>query len=66
MPKELGSNQEKICDTSFTKSHTGQNERMNIDELFFGLGKESLDIFGAYMIQTIYENYLRILGKTET
>ena len=33
--------------------------------IIFGLEQESLDIFGAYMIQTIFENNLGILWKTK-
>ena len=65
MPKKVGSHQENINDTSFTKCHSGQNRKRNIGELFLNMEMKSFAIFDQDMTQTIYENYLGIFGWTD-
>ena len=65
MPKKFGSNQEKINNNSFTKSHSGHNGKMNIPELFLNWARKGLDIFVDYMIQRIYEDFVGIFGMTK-
>ena len=65
MPKNFGDKQENINNTSFSKSHLGQNRKRNICELFFIMPRKGFDISVEDMNQTIYENYLGILGVTE-
>ena len=65
MSKKFGVNQAKINDTSFSKCHLGQNEKRNICELSFMMPRKGFDISVEDMTQTIYENYLGILGVTE-
>ena len=65
MPKEFGRNQETIGGTSFTENHTGQKWRIIIGELFLNMAMKSFAIFDQDMTQTIYENYLGILGVME-
>jgi hypothetical protein len=63
--KKFGVNQAKINDTSFSKSHLGQNEKRNICELSLMMPRKGFDISMEDVTQTIYENYLGILGVTE-
>jgi hypothetical protein len=63
--KKFGINQAKINDTSFSNHHLGQNKKKNICELSLMLPRKDYDIFVEDMTQTIYENYLGILGVTE-
>ena len=65
MPKDLGSNKEKIGGTSFTENHTGQKWRLIIGEIFLNMAMKSFAIFDQDMTQTIYENYLGIFGVME-
>ena len=60
--KKFGVNQVKINDTSFSKSHLGQNEKRNICELSLMMQRKDFDIFEEDRTQKIYENYLGILG----
>ena len=64
-PKRLGATRKNINDTSLTKCHLGQNRKRNIVELFLNMAMKSLAIFEQDMTQTIYENYLGILGVRE-
>ena len=64
-PKRLGVNKRNINETSFTKCQLGQNRKRNIGELFLNLTMKSFAIFDQDMTQTIYENYLAILGMME-
>ena len=54
-----------INDTSFTKCHSGQNRKRNIGELFLNMEMKGFAIFGQYMTQKNYENYLGIFGVKE-
>jgi hypothetical protein len=63
--KKFGVNQAKINDTSFSKSHLRQNEKRNICELSLMMPRKGFDISVEDMTQTIYENYLGILGVTK-
>ena len=65
MPKKFGRNLEKISDTSYIKCHSGQNRRRNTGELFLKWPRKCLGIYDQDMTQTIYENYLGILGVME-
>ena len=65
MPKKVGVNRRNINDTSFTKCHSGQNRKRNIGELFLNMSMNFFAIFDQDMTQTIYENYLGILGVRE-
>ena len=65
MSKKFGVNQAKINDTSFSNHHLGQNQKRNICELSLMMPRKDFDIFEEDMTQTIYENYLGILGVTE-
>ena len=65
MSKKFGVNQAKINGTSFSNHHLGQNQKRNICELSLMMPRKDFDIFEEDMTQTIYENYLRILGVTE-
>ena len=65
MSEKFGVNQAKINDTSFSKSHLGQNEKRNICGLSLMIPRKDFDIFVEDMTQTIYENYLGSLGVTE-
>ena len=64
-PKRLGVNKRNINETSFTKCHLGQNRKRNIGEIFLNMAMKSFAIFEEDMTQTIYGNYLVILGVTE-
>ena len=64
-PKRLGVNKRNINETSFTKCHLGQNRKSNIGELFLNMARKGFDIVVEGMTQTIYENYLGILGVRE-
>ena len=65
MSKEFEVNRRNINDTSFTKCHLGQNRKRNIGEFFLNMAMKSFAIFEEDMTQTIYENYLGILGVME-
>ena len=65
MAKKFGVNQAKINDTSFSNSHLGHNKKRNICELSLMMPGKGFDISVEDMTQTIYENYLGILGVTE-
>ena len=65
MPKKFGSKQDNINGTSFTKCHLGHNKKKNIGELYLIMARKDFDTFQQDMTQTIYENYLGILGGTE-
>ena len=65
MSNKFGVNQSKINDTSFTKCQLGQNRKRNLNELFFMMPRKGFDISVEDMTQTIYENYLGILGVRE-
>ena len=58
-------NQSNINSTFFTKCHLGQDRKRIIGELIFNMARKSFAIFEKDMTQTIYENYLGILGVTE-
>ena len=61
----LGATRKNINDTSFTKCHLGQNRKLIIGELFLNMAMKRFAIFDQDMTQTIYENYLGILGVME-
>ena len=65
MSKKFGINQAKINDASFSNHHLGQNQKRNICELSLMMPRKDFDIFEEDMTQTIYENYLGILGVIE-
>ena len=65
MSKKFGVNQPKINDTSFSKSHLGQNKKRIICELSLMMPRKNFDIFEEDMTQKNYENYLGILGVIE-
>ena len=65
MSKKFGVNQEKVNDTSSSNHHLGQNQKMNICELSLMMPRKEFEIFEEDMTETIYENYLLILGVTE-
>ena len=61
----LGVNRRNINDTFFTKCHSGQNRKRNIGELFLNMTMKGFAILDQDMTQSIYENYLGILGVRE-
>ena len=65
MSKKFEGNKEDRNDSSFTKCHLGQNRKRNILKLFLIMAMKSFAIFDPDMTQTIYENYLGILGVME-
>jgi hypothetical protein len=65
VPKFFGDKQAKINSTSFSKSHLGQNRKINICELFWNWSRMGFDISEADMIPTIYENFVGVNGKAE-
>ena len=65
MSKKFGGQSRKINDTAFSNHHLGQNQKRNICELSLMMPRKDFDIFEKDMTQTIYENYLGILGVTE-
>jgi hypothetical protein len=65
MSKKFGVNQAKINDISFSNHHLGQNQKRKICELSLMMPSKDFDIFVEDMTQTIYENYLGILGVTK-
>ena len=60
--KEFEVNWEKENSTCFTMCHLGQNRKRIMWELFFIVAMKGFAIFDEDMTQTIYENYLGILG----
>ena len=65
MSKKFGVNQANINTTSFAKCHLGQNRKTIIGGLFLNITMNNFAIFDQDMTQTIYENYLGILGVME-
>ena len=65
MSKKFGFKWEKINSTCCTKCHLGQNRKRIIGELFLNMAMKSFAIFDEDMTQTIYDNYLGILGVME-
>ena len=65
MSKKFGVNQANINSTSFAKCHLGQNRKRIIGGLFLNMAMKYFAIFEQDRTQTIYENYLGILGVTE-
>ena len=63
--KKFGVNQGNINGTSFVKCNLGQNRKRIIGGLFLNMAMKSFAIFDQDMTQTIYENYLGILGVME-
>ena len=63
--KEFEVNREKENSTCFTMCHLGQNRKRNIGGIFLIMARKSFAIFEEDMTQTIYENYLGILGVME-
>ena len=63
--KEFDVNWEKENSTCFTKCHLGQNGKRIIGGIFLNMAMKSFAIFDHDMTQTIYENYLGILGVME-
>ena len=63
--KEFEVNWEKENNTWFTICHPGQNRKRIIWGLFLNIAMKSFAIFDEDMTQTIYENYLGILGVME-
>ena len=55
----------KINSTCFTMCHLGPNREIIIEGLFLNMAMKSFAIFEEDMTQTIYDNYLGILGVME-
>ena len=62
---QFGVNQANINSTSFAKCHLGQNRKIIIGGLFLNMAMKYFAIFEEDVTQTVYENYLGILGVTE-
>ena len=65
MSGKFGLKWSKINSTSFAKCHLGQNRKRIIGGLFLNMAMKYFAIFEQDRTQTIYENYLGILGVTE-
>jgi hypothetical protein len=63
--KKFESKQARIKGTCFTNCQLGQNQKRNICEIFLNMARKGYDISEEDMTQTIYENYLGILGMME-
>ena len=65
MSKKFGVKWAKINSTCFTMCHLGRDRKRNIGGLFLNMAMKCFAIFEEDMTQTVYENYLGILGVME-